>query len=75
MKRMSAKTRIAVGQVFLLLAVLMTAMMLRIVPDRREQVLEARVRERDVQRLLPRRVEATEGAFPHRSAPFPSSWC
>ncbi len=43
MKRMSAKTRIAVGQVFLLLAVLMTAMMLRIVPDRREQVLEARV--------------------------------
>ena len=21
------------------------------------------------------RVEATEGAFPHRSAPFPSSWC
>ena len=43
MKRMSAKTRIAVGQAFLLLGVLMTAMMLQIVPDRREQVLDARV--------------------------------
>ena len=42
MKRISAKTRIAIGQVCILVSVLFLAMILGLVPDRRGAVMAAR---------------------------------
>jgi PAS domain S-box-containing protein len=42
MKHISAKTRITIGQTFLLFGILLCAMMLKIVPDHREYVMAGR---------------------------------